>query len=113
MLVYDITCRDSFEKISFFLNDFKNNNAGPYVFVLLGNKMDCVDREVKYDEGEKMAASMGSIFLECSAYTGENIEEIFRVLIDQIQDGNITPRQDRQSISIIEKKTKKQVSKCC
>ena len=113
MLVYDVTNRESFERIIFFLNDFKNCSPGPYVFILLGNKKDCVDREVDYEEGKQMADTLGLCFLECSAYTGENLEEVFVILIELIQEANTTSRDTSQSIIITEKKKNKQVSKCC
>ena len=47
------------------------------VKILIGNKKDIPDRDVKYEEGKKIADQYGYKFFETSAKTGENINEIF------------------------------------
>ena len=45
--------------------------------LVVGNKCDLEEkREVTREEGEMMAASIGATFLEVSAKTGENINEV-------------------------------------
>ena len=45
--------------------------------VLVGNKCDLEEkRVVTREEGEMMAASIGATFLEVSAKTGVNIDEV-------------------------------------
>ena len=47
------------------------------VIMLIGNKSDLESRrEVKKEEGEAFAREHGMIFLECSAKTAQNVEEV-------------------------------------
>lgn len=113
MLVYDVTNRESFEKVTMFYNDFKINNEDPCVFLLLGNKVDCIDRVVLAQEGKQLATKLGISFMECSAYTGENLNEIFENIIENISQLGLIPKKDRKSIFVNDAKLKKPISKCC
>jgi len=59
-----------------------NDNTGPHVKkVLIGNKSDLSkERRVSTEAGIKLASSYGIPFLEVSARTGSNIEEVFTVV---------------------------------
>jgi len=77
MIVYDISKRDSYNKVSFWLSQVKEA-VGQIPTILIGNKKDQeVNREVTYDEAYKLAEENGLIFLETSAMTSENVEEVF------------------------------------
>ena len=53
--------------------------------VLVGNKADMSDRRVRYEEGEALAKEMGVPFFETSAKTGQNVEEMFQVMAEEIK----------------------------
>ena len=77
-VVYDITNRNSFNNIKSWIEDCKKQSPKTVFMVLIGNKLDLEDRrEVTYDEGAIYAQKNGMQFLETSAKTGKNIEEIF------------------------------------
>lgn len=42
-----------------------------------GNKADCPDRQVKREEGERLAREYNVAFMETSAKTGLNVELAF------------------------------------
>ena len=77
-IVYDITNRESFENVSKWIADV-NNLANPNVCKLLvGNKTDLEDkRVVSYEEGQRMADSLGIPFIETSAKSTMNVNEMF------------------------------------
>ncbi|XP_061188054.1 uncharacterized protein LOC133196137 [Saccostrea echinata] len=54
--------------------------------MLLGNKCDLADdcRDVPYEEGSEFASSNGLMFMEVSAKTGMNVEEVFNNLATKI-----------------------------
>ncbi|KAF2255617.1 P-loop containing nucleoside triphosphate hydrolase protein [Trematosphaeria pertusa] len=62
-------------------------NGGMKVpIVLVGCRSDCGDeREVAYEEGREKAREWGVPFLECSAKTGEGVEEVFVQLAGEIR----------------------------
>ncbi|OMJ75569.1 hypothetical protein SteCoe_25266 [Stentor coeruleus] len=110
MLVYDITNPDSLEKVSLFHDDFIKNSDGTAVFVLVGNKLDSNDRRVSKDQGENLANKLKIPFIECSAYTGENIEEIFDLIMGEIKYREIEPAKEKNILVV--KAVHKQ-KKCC
>ena len=49
--------------------------------VLVGNKSDLNDkRQVRTDEGEKLAKSMNLMNIETSSKDGSNVEELFKMI---------------------------------
>ena len=88
-IVYDITNQSSFKAIQGWIDDCTKNTPKSVLLLLIGNKSDLKDtREVSYEEGESFAKSHNMIFLETSAKTGENVNEIFEKSVMQI-DQNI------------------------
>ena len=78
LVVYDITNRDSFNNISNWVEDCKNQSPKTIFMVLVGNKNDLNDKRViSVDEGRELAEKYNMIFFETSAKTGENVELIF------------------------------------
>eukprot|EP00923_Selenidium_pygospionis_P050628 GHVN01087605.1.p1 GENE.GHVN01087605.1~~GHVN01087605.1.p1 ORF type:complete len:223 (+),score=23.57 GHVN01087605.1:121-789(+) len=77
LLVYDITRRETFNHLTRWLEEVREN-ANPHLTILLiGNKCDLARREVEKEEGEAFAKQHGLIFLEASAKTAHNVEEAF------------------------------------
>ncbi len=87
LLVYDVTRYNTLESIdSKWLRDFKKYVKKEGVFVLIGNKSDLKDqRVVTKERGKELARKINaSDFIETSAKLGENIEEAFSLLVEQI-----------------------------
>ena len=76
IVVYDVTSRDSFERIHRCFNILDPETPT----ILLGNKCDKTNREVTTEEGEKLASEKGIRFLETSAKNDLNVEEAFTIL---------------------------------
>jgi Ras-related protein Rab-2A len=77
LLVYDITRRETFEHISSWLEDCLKYSSSNIVIMLIGNKSDLeASRQVTAEEGEAVAAKHGLHFLETSAKTAENVDEV-------------------------------------
>ena len=117
LLVYDITCHESFADINKWLQEInKNENIKP--MVLIGNKSDLNDkREVPIEEGMNYAKNVANNihFYETSCKSGENIDKAIMDLVNQIYNkysgNNIT-----ENIEIVEEKNnknKKEKKKCC
>jgi GTPase SAR1 family protein len=78
LLVYDITRRETFNHLTRWLEEARQNANGSMVIMLVGNKGDLDHRrQVTKEEGEKFAQENGLIFLETSAKTAANVEEAF------------------------------------
>ncbi|KAJ2161861.1 Golgi to endosome transport [Coemansia sp. RSA 552] len=85
ILVYDITSRESFERLGRWLADAKQLTPAHAWFVLVGNKADRGSlRAVSYDEGRGYAEDNGMLFAEASAKTGAQVDAIFVDLVTRI-----------------------------
>ena len=68
ILIYDITNRDSFERLDYCFNDIIYCYSKYIPIFLVGNKMDYENRrEITFAEGEVFSKKHGLIFCECSA----------------------------------------------
>jgi len=81
VMVYDITDRNSFESINYWMKNLKDNADSNIRVILIGNKFDLADkRAVTKEEGDKLADSYGIKFMEASAKSRHNVNELFALL---------------------------------
>ena len=115
LVVYDITNRQSFDDINFWLNEIKEKANKNTVLLLVGNKCDLEDeRKVSFQEGKDFADNNGIKFIETSAKTNQNVDEAFEILIDEVIKNNKDILVNERRI-VLEKKNvyKKKVGGCC
>ena len=75
----------SFEDVNTWIEEVQNQSPKTILIILVGNKIDLKDkREVTYEEGNDLANKNGIIFMETSAKTGENVNEIFKKSAQEI-----------------------------
>jgi len=83
LVVYDITNRESFEKMTKWIEKIKHINRGKEMMpqiILIGNKCDLEEeRKVSYEEGRNLAEEYGLKFFEVSAKTSENIDFVLKM----------------------------------
>ena len=113
LLVYDITNKESFNKIkNYYVNKIKENCKSIIKVVLLGNKTDLNDkREVSDKDGHDLALQNEYIFMESSCKNNYNVSDAFTALVEMT---NHERKMDKaiDSFSIITTKAKKG-KKCC
>ena len=104
LLVYDISQKDSFQEIKDYycpkIKDFFKKNIP---IILLGNKADLEDkREVKNEEGMKLALQEKYKFKETSCLKNENVADAFEALIEmwniEVLKKNIIKKERRPSM---------------
>ncbi|KAF4385851.1 hypothetical protein F8388_010407 [Cannabis sativa] len=77
LLVYDITRRETFNHLANWLEDARQHANPNMTIMLIGNKSDLAHRRaVSKEEGEQFAKENGLLFLEASARTAQNVEEV-------------------------------------
>ncbi len=122
LLVYDITRHETFEHIDRWLNEIKANGSKDICCILIGNKKDLEDqRQVKYEEGEKLAKSNNLLFLETSAKSAENVQEAFlqtaEKILDQITKTGVDPTAPSKNVKITidddDDEKEEKGKKCC
>lgn len=86
ILVYDVTNRDSFQKVDNWLNELETYSTNhDLVKMLVGNKCDMLDeRCVTKEEGLKCARKHHMMFIESSAKTREGVACAFEELVEKI-----------------------------
>ena len=94
LLIYDITSRDSFDSITLWVNEIKNNSPEEAVLFLVGNKTDLTkERVITYQEGKNKADELGISFAEVSAKNGDNILLLFENISEAIM-GTFEKKQE-------------------
>jgi Ras-related protein Rab-8A len=88
ILMYDLTKRETFERLTIWLNIIKQMTCGIPI-VLVGNKLDEENNEetgriVEYSEGEKFAKDNDFQFLEASGMNGTNVEKAFMTIAEKV-----------------------------
>ncbi|NXA67585.1 REBL1 GTPase, partial [Mohoua ochrocephala] len=87
VLVYSVTSLRSFQVVKSLHEKLSESRGRTHMpVVLVGNKADLAlqSREVRTDEGKKLAESWGTIFLESSAKERQVTVGIFMKLIEEI-----------------------------
>ncbi|GMI81248.1 ARABIDOPSIS RAB HOMOLOG F2A, RAB homolog 1, RAB HOMOLOG F2A [Hibiscus trionum] len=78
IVVYDITSSESFERAKKWVQELQRRGNLNLITFLVANKVDLEDkREVGNEEGELYAKENGMSFLETSAKTAQNVNELF------------------------------------
>ena len=116
LLVYDITDKESFEKLDFWMELIKNNSQKNIKLVLVGNNCDLSDkRQVSIEEGEAFAKKNNMKFFEASPKDGTNVNELFYYLANEIyQDKSISNDiNNKKTSKLTEKSGKKTAKKKC
>ena len=86
ILVYDITNRNSFNSLEYWLKQIRNN-AGGIPVTLVGNKIDIGDqRKISLDEAQTYAKEKKLIYIETSAKTGISVPDLFANVIEIIME---------------------------
>jgi len=80
VIVYDITNEDTFTGARSWIKELKTK-APDCIILLVGNKVDLAEnRKVNTDMVEEFVQNHCLIYMETSAKTGENVENIFKTI---------------------------------
>ena len=113
MVVYDVTNSETYDNLKFWMQSIKNNmspDMGEIPIIIVGNKIDCEDREVNAKEAESFWKEQGYPYFETSAKTGENIDETIKYLVKKVIDvkeGKNNKGDNEQNIVIDKNDAKK------
>lgn len=86
IVTYDITDRDSFAKVSEWMQEVDKHSQENISKILVGNKKDLEDkRQIQYQEGKELADHFNVRFLETSAKESLNVEDAFTLMTREIK----------------------------
>nr|XP_057918738.1 ras-related protein Rab-5C-like [Doryrhamphus excisus] len=92
IVVYDITSTETFARAKNWVKELYKQANPNMVIALTGNKADMGDkRAVEHQEGQEYAEENGLLFMETSAKTGLNVNDIFMAIANKL------PKNDPQA----------------
>ncbi len=125
LLVYDVTKKLTFTDTQRWLNELKQYVEPDCVVMLIGNKVDLVDRndkkrEVSYEDAKGFAKENNLLFYETSAMSNFGVNECFEDLLQEIYNERrkVTNKQKMLHNNMIrlaahDKKVFNTENKCC
>ncbi|XP_019871186.1 ras-related protein Rab-8A-like [Aethina tumida] len=118
LLLYDVTNLESFNHITYWLQNIEENASPHVITVLAGNKCDSSDRIVDTDSGQKIAEHFDLPFFEVSCKDNINIETSFMNLARKIRDKreqkgySLLDPVTSDNANVLKEKTELQVRAC-
>ena len=120
IVVYDVTNSESFDNLRVWIQSIKDNIGNDFLeripIVIIGNKIDSEEREIKTEDAESFSKQQNFPYFETSAKTGENIDSSIRFLVKKVIDlnsDNKANNNNKQNIEINAKEhAKKDKSGC-
>jgi small GTP-binding protein len=80
IIAYDVNNTETFKAVDNWVAEMERYARSDVVVFMVGNKTDLDNRQVSAETAEKFAQDKGYPFMETSAKTGENVEELFSKL---------------------------------
>ena len=123
MIVYDVSNLVSFENLKYWIQSIKTHidiDKGEIPAIIIGNKIDIFEREVKKEDAEAFAQQEGFKYFETSAKSGKGVNEFIKYLVKTVlrTSDEKEEEKERQYIQINPEKKdddkfSKKLDKCC
>ena len=111
ILLFDVTNEKTYDNIKKWIISIKEEISDHICIVLIANKIDNVqERKINKENGEKLAETYGIKLFECSAKTGEGVNESVFYLVEKIVENDPDFKNRGNNLRLITNKKKK---KCC
>ena len=126
ILVFDVTQKETFQLVDRWIEELEqNNNINNIGKILLGNKIDLVDKRViNEEEGHNLAKNINCKYMEVSAKTGKNVtealDEIAKLTYEKYKlssranvNNSFSIKRQEKKVKYKVKKNKSKIIKCC
>ncbi|XP_010691304.1 ras-related protein RHN1 isoform X5 [Beta vulgaris subsp. vulgaris] len=112
LLVYDISNMDSFVRAKKLVQELQRQDSRIPVMSLVGNKVDLeAEREVTTEEAENLSEENGLFFIETSAKTSHNINELFHEIAKRV--AGVCPVQQPSVMNLRDETQSRRRLSCC
>ncbi|NWU92841.1 RAB17 protein, partial [Upupa epops] len=117
LLVYDVTNKETFTRAKLWLRDLEKEFLPDEIIIaLVGNKADlAAEREISTEEGEEFARTEGLLFMETSAKSNYQVNDIFMTIAQKL----LQIEQEKASaqllgeMSTVDLEESKERMRCC
>ena len=99
MFVFDLGNKDSFLNLNNWINLAFSNNKSNFKNILIGNKSDVTNREVRSEEAIELAKMYNMVYIETSASSDIMVNEAFNYLASELSN-NCNDLKDTKGIVI-------------
>ena len=120
MIVFDVTNNETYDNLKNWIQSIQNfmgNKMEEIPIIIIGNKIDCEEREVKTEDAESFCKEKNYPYFETSAKTGENIDKTIKFLVKKVIDSNTDNNQnegtEKNNIRISKEELKKKEGGGC
>ncbi|XP_078458176.1 ras-related protein Rab-5C-like [Lampetra fluviatilis] len=120
IVVYDITRKDTFVRAQEWVKELQRRGPPRIVIALAGNKADLeAKRDLETEAGKQYAEDLGLLFMETSALTAMNVQDVFQALASKLPRRSQEDSQRLQSNNAIrleqtvESAAEPESSSCC
>lgn len=98
VVVFDTSRYDTFKDIKKWFDDIHSMGNNKTIIVLVGNKYDLAHRrQVKEQDARNLADKYNCFYMEASAKTGHNIDNIFKIplekALENLENGIFAPNE--------------------
>jgi len=113
IVVYDITNPDSFERAKTWVKELQRQGNPNIVIALAGNKIDLASkRKIEIEDAQSYADENGILFMETSAKTSINVNELFVAIAKKLPKTPARPPSAKLTIHPVDEEKQARTKRC-
>jgi Ras-related protein Rab-5B/Ras-related protein Rab-5C len=116
IVVFDITSQETFVRAKTWVKELQRQASPNIVIALAGNKSDLADKRfVETEEAQAYADENGLLFMETSAKTASNVNEIFMAIARKLPktDTSATSQSRPRGVNLNQDNNQPESAGCC